>query len=101
MSWTVILVASLGCYALKASGAFAPKRLLEHPVAKRIAPFLPIALLIALITVSTLDAQRRLVLDARIAGLAVGLIGAIRRLPFLPVVIAAAATTALIRALLG
>lgn len=99
MSWSVVLIASLGCYALKAAGAFAPRRLLDHPVTQRIAPYLPIALLIALITVSTFDDKRRLVIDARLAGLAVGLIGAIRRLPFLPVVVAAAAATALIRAL--
>ena len=55
-------------------------------------------LLAALILVQTLDGGQRLVADARLPALAVAAVLVWRRAPFLVVVLAAAATAALLRA---
>jgi branched-subunit amino acid transport protein len=58
-----------------------------------------VPLLAALILVQTLGDGRRLVVDARAPALAVAAVLVWRRAPFLVVVLAAAATAALLRAL--
>ncbi|BEP13767.1 hypothetical protein acdb102_20780 [Acidothermaceae bacterium B102] len=97
-TWTAVLVASLISYGLKLSGYLVPARLLQHPVAARIAPLLPAALLAALVVVQTFSAGARLTVDARVVGLAVAALALVLRAPFLVVVVAAAATAALVRA---
>src|SRR5690606_2170680 len=69
--------------------------------ALRLAALLPAALLPALVVVNTLGGDRRIVVDARAAGLAVAVAlvaGSRGRAPFVLVVVAAAAVTALVRA---
>ena len=97
-TWIAVLIASLVSYGLKLSGYLVPARLLQHPVTARIAPLLPAALLAALVVVETFSSGARLVLDARVVGLAVAAIALRLRAPFLVVVVAAAATAALVRA---
>jgi hypothetical protein len=96
--WIAVLVASFISYGLKLSGYLVPARLLQHPVAARIAPLLPAALLAALVVVQTFSSGARLVIDARVAGLAVAALALALRAPFLVVVVVAAATAALVRA---
>jgi branched-subunit amino acid transport protein len=96
--WAAVLVGSLGCYLLKLAGLSVPERLLHDPRVQRVAGLLPIALLSALIAVQTFTDGEELVVDARVAGLAVGALAVWRRAPFLVVVGLAAATTALLRA---
>jgi branched-subunit amino acid transport protein len=95
--WVAVLVASLGCYALKLAGLSVPERVLARPVVQRVADLVPVVLLAALVAVQTLATGERLVLDARVAGLAVGLAALLLRAPFLVVVAAAALTAALVR----
>lgn len=95
--WVAVLVASLGCYALKLAGLSVPARVLARPAVQRVADFVPVVLLAALVAVQTLATGERLMLDARIAGLAVGLAALLLRAPFLVVVAAAALTAALVR----
>ncbi len=95
--WLTVLVASLGCYALKLAGLSVPERVLARPVVQRVADLVPVVLLAALVAVQTLATGDRLVLDARVAGLAVGLAALLLRAPFLVVVAAAAVTAALVR----
>lgn len=64
------------------------------------AGLLPVALLAALIALQVLTDGRRLVLDARLPGPAVAVLAQWRRAPFLVVVTATCATTALVRALI-
>jgi hypothetical protein len=90
--WTAILVASAGCFALKLAGLSLPVRDV------RAVALLPVALLAALAGIQTFTAGDALVLDARVAGLASALVAVRLRAPFLVVVAAAAATTALVRA---
>lgn len=99
MIWTAVLVASLGCALLKLAGWSLPRRWLEGELLQRAAVLLPVALLAALVAVQTLGGDGVLVLDARVAGVVVaGLLLAVRA-PFLVVILAAAATAALLRAL--
>jgi hypothetical protein len=97
--WGAVLAASLGCYLLKLAGWSVPARWLERERLQRAAVLLPVPLLAALVVVQAFGGHRELVLDARAAGLAVGLGLVLLRAPFLAVVVAAAATAALVRAL--
>jgi len=97
--WVPVLVASLGCFALKLAGWSVPARWLQRAVLQRAARLLPVPLLAALVVVQAFAGDRELVLDARAAGLAVGAGLVLLRAPFLLVVVAAAATAAAVRAL--
>jgi branched-subunit amino acid transport protein len=95
--WAAVLLASLACYALKLAGLSVPERVLASPVVQRVADLVPVVLLAALVAVQTLADGERLVLDARLAGLAAGLTALLLRAPFLVVVAVAALTAALVR----
>ena len=69
------------------------------PQARQALDLVAVPLLAALIVVQTLGDGHRLVLDARVPALAVAAVLVWRRAPFLVVVLAAAATAALLRAL--
>ena len=99
MIWTAVLLASAGCFALKLAGWSVPAYWLERERLQRAAVLLPVPLLAALVVVQAFAGDRALVLDARAAGLAVALGLVLLRAPFLLVVVAAAATAALLRAL--
>jgi uncharacterized membrane protein len=99
MTWGAILVAAIGCYLLKLTGLSVPQHILEHPKVQQLAALLPVALLSALIFVQTFAEREHLVIDARAAGVAVGLVAVALRAPFLVVLVVAAAAAALIRAL--
>jgi hypothetical protein len=97
--WTAVLAGCLGCWLLKVAGWSVPARWLEQPTVQRAAVLLPVPLLAALVVVQAFAGDRALELDARAAGLAVGAVLVLLRAPFLLVVVAAAATAALLRAL--
>ena len=99
MMWAAVLLASVGCFALKLAGWSVPPRLLDGVRLQRAARLLPVPLLAALVVVQAFAGDRVLVLDARAAGLAAGLALVLLRAPFLLVVVSAAATAALVRAL--
>jgi Branched-chain amino acid transport protein (AzlD) len=96
--WAAVLGGCLGCYLLKLAGWSVPAGWLERPTVQRAAVLLPVPLLAALVVVQAFAGDRALVLDARAAGLAVGAALVLLRAPFLLVVVAAAATAALVRA---
>ena len=99
MIWAAVLLASAGCFALKLAGWSVPAHWLERERLQRAAVLLPVPLLAALVVVQAFAGDRTLVLDARAAGLVVALGLVLLRAPFLLVVVAAAATAALLRAL--
>ena len=99
MIWAPLLVACAACYAIKLAGLSVPRRFLEGPRVQRIVPLLPVALLAALVATQTFAMGRHLVLDVRAAALAVAVVAVLLRSPFLVVVIAGAATAALLRLL--
>jgi branched-subunit amino acid transport protein len=98
-SWAAVALVGLATVAIKASG---PVALGDRPLPAwlrgpldHLAP----ALLAALVATAVLARDGRLVLDARLAGLAAAGVAIALRAPILLVVVAAAATTALVRAL--
>ena len=95
--WGWLLVAAAACYGFKLAGMSVPDRVLRHPRVSLVADLLPIALLSALIAVQVLGEGKAVVLDARLAGLGVAVVALLLRAPFLVVVVAAAATAALVR----
>lgn len=96
-TWTGILLTCVGCYALKLAGVSVPERVLEHPWTRRSVDLIPVALLGALVAVQVLADGASVVLDARLAALVVAGVLLLLRVPFLPVVAAAALTAALLR----
>jgi branched chain amino acid efflux pump len=99
MLWAGLLVASVACYLLKLAGISLPQRWLQNPRLQQTVPLLPVALLAALVATQTFSSGHHLVLDVRAAALGVALIAVLLRAPFLIVVMAAAATAALLRLL--
>lgn len=100
--WIAVLAACLLAYLLKLSGYLVPEEVLERPWVARIAPLLPVALLSSLVvTQAVLTGDGHLVLDARAVAVLVAIVGFALRAPFLVVVVLAAVTAALIRAMGG
>ena len=97
--WWAILGAGMGCYLLKLAGLSVPSRVLDRPIVARIADLIPVALLAALVAVQVFGAERSLQLDARAAGVGVGVVLLLLRAPFLVVVFGAALAAGLLRLL--
>jgi branched-subunit amino acid transport protein len=97
MSWSALLALCAVSYALKAVGpVLAGGRELGRET-RRTLDLVAVPLLAALILVQALGDDGRLVLDARAPSLAVAAVLVYKRAPFLVVVLAAAATAALLR----
>jgi branched-subunit amino acid transport protein len=92
--WIGIIATSVIAFLLKYLGHSVPERWLSHPRVLKINSMIPIALLSALVGVQTFTNEKTLVIDQRLAGLAVAVIALILRAPFALVVISAAATSA-------
>lgn len=99
MSWTVLLVLGAASYALKAVGPVLAGGRQLGPQVRRTLDLVAVPSLAALILVQTLGDGHRLVIDARLPALGVAAVLVWRRAPFLVVVLAAAGTAALLRAL--
>jgi branched-subunit amino acid transport protein len=99
--WTTVVVASLGCYLLKLAGLSVPASWVEQPWVARVVDFVPAALLAALVAVQGLASGRDLVIDGRIAGLAVAAVALALRAPFIVVLVLAGAAGALAHVLTG
>jgi hypothetical protein len=98
-TWQIIILASIAVFALKLVGYLVPPSVLQRPRPARIANLTTVALLAALIVVQTLGAGSHIVIDARIPAVVVAAGLLALRVPFILVVIAAAATAAAIRLL--
>ncbi|GAB2682999.1 AzlD domain-containing protein [Thalassiella azotivora] len=96
--WVAVLVACAACVVLKAAGYVVPDRLLEGERATRVAGLVTVALLAALVAVQTVGDGAAVVVDARVAALGVAAVALWLRAPFVLVVVLAAATAALLRA---
>jgi branched-subunit amino acid transport protein len=97
-TWTVVTVVGVATIAIKALG---PVLMGGRPLPARlarIATLLAPALLAALVAINTIGADRRLTADARLMGVAAGAVAIWLRAPILIVILVAAATTALLRA---
>jgi branched-subunit amino acid transport protein len=99
--WTVVLVGSVGCYLLKLAGLSVPAAWVERPWITRLVTFVPAALLGALVAVQAVAAGQDLVVDGRLAGLAVAAVALALRAPFIVVLVLAGATGALVHVVWG
>jgi branched-subunit amino acid transport protein len=95
-----LVVLAAGTYALKATGPFVLSGRRTLPLwAARVAALVPAALLAAMAATGTFVTDEELVLDARVPGVIAAGIALKMKAPFVVVVLLAAATTALTRAL--
>ncbi|MGA2925098.1 MAG: AzlD domain-containing protein [Solirubrobacteraceae bacterium] len=99
MTWTVLLALSAVSYGLKAAGPLLAGGRRLGPRVRRALDLVAVPLLAALILTQTVGTGQRLVIDARTPALAVAALLVWRRAPFLIVVLAAAGTAALLRAI--
>ena len=95
--WPPVLISSVLCYLEKLAGYLLPQRVLDRRSVHHVAALLPVALLTGIVTVQAVGSGQTLVLDARVPGLAVAFVLMARRTNFLVMVVAASATTALVR----
>ena len=73
--WVALLIACLGSYLLKLAGVSLPESVLNHPTVQRVAGFLPVAMLSALVAVELFDGGGRYAVDWRtLAGVAAGVV---------------------------
>jgi len=98
MTWSAVLGLGIAAYALKAVGPVVIGRRTIRPSLAQVLELFAIPLLAALVLVQTFDGGGRLVLDARAPALCVAALLVWRRAPFLVVVLSAAGTAALLRA---
>ena len=97
-TWTLILVLAGVNFAIKATGPLiAGRRELPHGL-QRLIDASVAGLVAALIVTGTFAAGRELVVDERAGGLVAATVAVLARLPMLLVLVAAAGTTALLRA---
>jgi branched chain amino acid efflux pump len=99
MSWTTLLTLGVISYSLKAVGPLLAGGRQLGAQARRTLDLVAVPVLAALIATQTLADGHRLVIDARAAALTLAAVLALRRAPFLVVVLASAGTAALLRAL--
>ncbi|MEY3797515.1 MAG: hypothetical protein RLZZ170_1529 [Actinomycetota bacterium] len=97
MTWTLIILLTLGAYAFKVTGlVFLGGRSLP-PIFERCLALIPAAVVTALVMKDTFTQGQELVLDARALGIAVAVIAAWRKAPLIVVIVLGAAVTALVR----
>jgi branched-subunit amino acid transport protein AzlD len=99
--WIAVLVGSIAVYSWKILGYSLPKRVASNQEIVIFAGKLTVALLAALTAVQTFVTGQTLVIDSRLAAVAVAAILYWRKAPFIVAVAVAAALAALLRHFLG
>ncbi|GEL94311.1 AzlD domain-containing protein [Cellulomonas composti] len=97
--WVAVLAGSAVVFVLKLVGHLVPEHWLAQPRVARTAALVTVALLSALVAVQAATSGSELVADARLPALAVAAVALVLRAPFIVVVVLAALTAALLRAL--
>lgn len=98
MSLAAILVLAAGTFAFRVAGPLLAERTEPSPRVQRLLSDAAVLLLVALVATSALTQADGFAGWARPVGVAVGGVLALLRLPFVVVVVSAAATTAVLRA---
>lgn len=94
--WIAVIGTSAIAFALKYFGHSIPEKYLTNPRALRINTLIPIALLSALVAVQSLTVKSALVIDQRVAGMAIAVLALVLKAPFPVVVLGSAAGSALV-----
>ncbi len=97
MTWTAVLALAAGTYLMRLSGLALRDRLALTPRVERLLDLGATALLVALVATAALTLDGGFAGWARAVGVLVGGVAAWRRMPFVVVVVLAAATTAGVR----
>ena len=97
MTWTLIILLTLGAYAFKVTGLVILGGRTLPPIFERCLALIPAAVVTALVMKDTFTQGQELVLDARALGIAVAGIAAWRKAPLIVVIVLGAAVTALVR----
>jgi hypothetical protein len=95
--WVGVLLASALVYSWKLLGHLVPERFVKNPSIRSLAALLTVAMLAGLVGIQTFVSAEGIALDARAAALAVAAVLFFLRVPFIFVVIAAAAVASLLR----
>ncbi len=96
--WVALLVAAVGGYLTKLAGVSLPDSVLNHPRVQRVAAFLPLAMLAALVAVELFDGGGRYAVDWRtLAGVAAAVVALLLKRGFLFVFLTAVGVTAALR----
>jgi hypothetical protein len=102
MTWPIVFVLAAGVLAQRLIGMFVGGPVLvRYPALGRLATLIPASVVMAVIVQLSVASGTSLVVDARLAGIAVAALLVWRRAPFVAVVVAAAVTTAAVRAFGG
>lgn len=99
MTWTLIIVLSVGAYALKATGLVAVGVRDFPPRVRHVIALIPAAVLSALIVKDTFTSGHDVQIDARAVGVAVACIAVWRKVPLWIVIVVSCAATAAVRAI--
>lgn len=97
--WVTVLAAAALGFATKYAGYLAPERLVDGPRRSRVIGLLPVALLAGLLVTQTVGGSDSIILDARLAAVALAVVLMWRRTNFIIVIFGAAALAAGLRAL--
>lgn len=97
--WVTIGIAAGLVLLLKIAGHYVPRSWVSSPRVVPVVTLVSVALLAGLVAVQTLDGGHHLVIDARLVAVAVAAIAYWRKVPFIAVVVLAAAVAAGLRLL--
>ena len=98
--WVALVVAAVGGYLVKLAGLSLPESVLSRPRVQRVAAFLPVAMLAALVAVQLFDGGQRYAVDWRtLAGVAAAVVALLLGRGFLVVFLTAVVVTATLRLL--
>ena len=97
MTWTLIILLTIGAYAFKVTGLVILGGRTLPPIFERCLALIPAAVVTALVMKDTFTQGQELVLDARALVIAVAVIAAWRKAPLIVVIVLGAAVTALVR----
>jgi branched-subunit amino acid transport protein len=96
--WVAVVVAAVGSYLLKLAGVSLPESVLNATTVQRVAGYLPVAMLSALVAVELFDGGGSYAMDWRtLAGVAAGVVALLLRRGLLTVFLVAIVVTALLR----
>jgi hypothetical protein len=95
IQWIAVIGTSALAFALKFIGHSVPSKWLANPRIARINALIPIVLLTALVAVNAVTVKTKIVIDHRMAGLAVAIAALFFKLPFPVIVLGAAVGSAI------
>jgi branched-subunit amino acid transport protein len=101
MTWTLVFCLAGGAYVFKVLGLVVVGDRPLPAALERCLALIPAAVIAAIVAKDTFSVGQHLQIDARLAGVSVAIFAAWRKMPVIVVIVAGAATTAVVRQLAG